>query len=397
MQTLSRKVQNVEDSQTLALTARAKRMKESGVDVVVLTAGEPDFPTPRHVKEAAIKAIEANFTYYTPNNGSRDLVDAVIRKFACDNDLHFEPDQILVSSGAKQSIFNALQAVCNKGDEVVILSPYWVSYPEIVKLVDAVPVIVGTTVEQGFRPDMRAIRRAIHQKTKAIIINSPCNPTGVAYTRSEMEDLAKIVKETGIYVISDEIYEKLVFDEHKHHSIGAIKSIRDQVVTVNGVSKAYAMTGWRIGFMGGPLSIMQMAARVQSQVTSCANSIAQKATVAALLGPTRDISAMVEGFQRRRDLACKALSSITCVQFVQPAGAFYVFFDVRHFYGRKSGDRAILNSADMTQYLLDHQHVAVVPGAAFGDDGCIRISYACGLAELTKGMERIREGLEALH
>jgi len=396
MQALSRKVRNVEESQTLARTARAKRLMDSGADVVSLTAGEPDFPTPRHVKEAAIKAIEANCTHYTPNNGDPDLVNAIIRKFSNENNLHFEPDQILVSSGAKQSIFNVLQAICNKGDEVVILSPYWVSFPEMVKLVDAVPVIVRSTVEQGFRPDMRAIRRAIHVKTKAIIINSPCNPTGVVLAKSELEDLAQIVKETGIYVISDEIYEKLVFDNHKHHSIGAIKSIRDQVVTVNGVSKAYAMTGWRIGFAGGPLPIVQMAARVQSQVTSGANSIAQKATVAALLGPMTDVNMMVEEFQQRRDIACKALTSIEGVRLVQPAGAFYVLFNVRGLYGRKFKGELIRNSEDMTQYLLEHHHVAVVPGAAFGDDGCLRISYACGSADLEKGLKRIQQGLKAL-
>lgn len=396
MQALSRKVQNVEESQTLARTARAKRLLDSGADIVSLTAGEPDFSTPRHVKEAAIKAIEANCTHYTPNNGNPDLIDAIIRKFSGENNLHFEPDQILVSSGAKQSIFNVLQAMCNKGDEVVILSPYWVSFPEMVKLVDAVPVIVRTTVERGFRPDLRAIRRAVHQKTKALIINSPCNPTGVVLTKSEIEDLAQIVKETGIYVISDEIYERLVFDGHKHQSIGAIKSVRDQVVTVNGVSKAHAMTGWRVGFAGGPLPLMQMAAKVQSQVTSGANSIAQKATVAALLGPMTDVNMMVEEFQRRRDMACRTLTTIEGVRVVRPEGAFYLFFDVHELYGSKFKGELIRNSADMAQYLLDHHHVAVVPGAAFGDDGCIRISYACSSGDLEKGLKRIQEGLNAL-
>ncbi len=396
MHPLSRKVQSVEESQTLALTAKARRLKDSGIDVISLTAGEPDFPTPRHVKEAAIKAIEANFTHYTANQGTPDLIQAILRKFSSDNDIHLEPGQILVSNGAKQSIFNALQAICNKGDEVVIISPYWVSYPEMVKLVDAVPVIVKTSVESGFRPDLRAIRRAINQKTKAIIINSPGNPTGVVYAQSELEDLALIVQETGIFVISDEIYEKVIYDAKRHFSIGSRRGMQDYVITVNGVSKAYAMTGWRIGYMGGPLPVVESAAKVQSQVTSNANSIAQKATVAALSGPTGDIDKMVEQFRLRRDSAINSLQEIPGVIVRQPEGAFYVFFQVKNFYGRKFKGQLIKNSADVSRHLLEHYHVATVPGFAFGDDACVRISYACSLTEIEKGTKRIKEGLLAL-
>ncbi|MFN0158381.1 MAG: pyridoxal phosphate-dependent aminotransferase [Bacteroidota bacterium] len=396
MHALSRKIQSIEESQTLALTAKARRLKEAGVDVISLTAGEPDFPTPRHVKEAAIKAIEADFTHYTANQGTPDLIQAIVKKFATENKIHFEPGQILVSSGAKQSIFNALQAICNKGDEVIVISPYWVSYPEMVKLVDAVPVIVRTSIETRFKPDLRAIRRVINQKTKAIIINSPGNPTGAVYSQSEFEDLARIVKETGIYVISDEIYEKVMYDERRHFSIGSGKGMHDHVITVNGVSKAYAMTGWRIGYMGGPLPIIEAAAKVQSQVTSNANSIAQKATIAALNGPTADIDKMVEQFGLRRDCAMTALRSIPGVVAEQPEGAFYIFFQVKNFYGRKFKQQLIKNSADMSQYLLDNFHVATVPGYAFGDDTCVRISYACSLSEIEKGTKRIKEGLTAL-
>lgn len=396
MLTLSGKIRSIEESQTLALTAKAKRMKESGIDVVSLTAGEPDFPTPRHVKEAAIMAIESNFTKYTPNSGTPDLVTAIIRKFSSENDLHFSPQQILVSSGAKQSIFNALQAICNKGDEVVFFSPYWVSYPEMVKMADAVPVIVPTSIENMFKPDLRKLRHAINAKTKALILNSPNNPSGVVFTRSELEDIAEIVREKGIFVISDEIYEKVMYDSNKHFSIGAIKAIRDQVITVNGMSKAFSMTGWRIGYAGGPLEVMELAAKVQSQVTSNANSIAQKAAERALTGPVGDIAQMVAEFKKRRDFVYHKLSEIPGVKVTLPGGAFYFLFDVSSYYGRKANGQAIWNSDDMGRYLLEKHHVAGVPGVAFGDDKTLRISYACSMQELEKGTERIRRGLESL-
>ncbi len=396
MRMLSRKVLQGEESQTLALADKARQMRAKGIDVVSLTAGEPDFPTPRHIKEAAIKAIEANFTKYTANQGIPDLIEAIIRKFSLENNLHFEPDQILVSTGAKQSIYNALQALINKGDEVVIVSPYWVSYPEMVKLVDGVPVIVQTGIEKQFMPDARAIRRAINAKTKAIILNSPNNPSGAVFTKSLVEELAAVVKETGVYVISDEIYEKVMYDENKHHCIGAMKNIRGQVITVNGVSKAFSMTGWRIGYMGGPREVVQAAAKFQSQVTSNANSIAQKACVTALTGSLRDLDSMVEEFRQRRDAACSALSGIPDVNVVVPGGAFYIFFGVSAFLDRNRGKRRIKSSTDLSGYLLDEHHVGTVPGSAFGDDSCVRISYACSMRELEKGLKRIKAGLTAL-
>ncbi len=397
MHTLSRKVQQAEESYTLAFAEKTRRLKASGFDVISLTAGEPDFPTPRHIKEAAIIAIEQNFTKYTATQGSPDLLKAIIKKFSLENDLHFEPHQILVSTGAKQCIYNALQAICNKGDEVVILSPYWVSYPEMVKLVDAVPVFVRTTSEQRFTPDVRDIRRAIHSKTKALILNSPNNPSGAVFSRSFLEEVAAITKETGIFVISDEIYEKIVYDEHKHFSIGSLKTIKDHVITVNGVSKAFSMTGWRIGYMGGPPAVMQAAAKFQSQVTSNANSIAQKATLAALSGPTNDLDTMVEEFKRRRDYAVESLSAIRDVKVSPPQGAFYIFFGVEKFYGRKFNGQLVLNSEDLAHYLLEQHHVGVLTGSAFGDDSCLRISYACSMSELEKGMKKLRAGLEALN
>lgn len=396
MPTLSTKLRTIEESQTLLLAAKARRMKAEGVDVVDLTAGEPDFPTPRHVKEAAIKAIEANFTKYTPNHGTPELIDAIIRKFSTDNDLHFERDQIVVSTGAKQAIFNVLQALCNKGDEVVFFSPYWVSYPEMIKMADAKPVVVPTRIEEGFRPNIRKLRQAINARTKALILNTPSNPTGVAFTRSELEEIAEVVRQTGIFVISDEIYEKVMYDGNTPFSIGSIKVIRDLVITINGVSKAYSMTGWRIGYGGGPRAVMEAAAKVQSQVTSGANSIAQKATLAALTGPSSTIHAMVEEFARRRDFVYSKLSRIPHLTVPLPGGAFYVFFDVSKYYGKHHKGRRILTSAGMGAYLLEEHHVAVVPGDAFGDDKCLRVSYACSISELEKGVERIARALEAL-
>jgi aspartate aminotransferase len=396
MPTLSTKLRGIEESQTLLLAAKARRMQTEGLDVVDLTAGEPDFPTPRHIKEAAIKAIEADFTKYTSNAGTPELIDAIIRKFSLENDLHFEREQIVVSSGAKQSIFNVLQAICNKGDEVVILSPYWVSYPEMIKMADAKPVIVPTRIEDGFRPNLRKLRAAINAKTKALILNFPCNPTGVALTRSEVEDIAELVRQTGIFVISDEIYEKVMYDGKKPFSIGSVKAIRDLVITVNGVSKAFAMTGWRIGYAGGPRQIMQGAAKVQSQVTSCPNSIAQKAALAALTGPSSTVHDMVKEFQLRRDFVHSKFSRVPSINILLPEGAFYFFFDVSKYYGKQYNGRRILNSAQMATYLLEQHHVALIPGEPFGDDTCLRISYACSLTELEKGVERIIRGLEIL-
>lgn len=396
MLSLSEKIRNIEESQTLALTAKAKRMRESGVDVVSLTAGEPDFPTPRHIKDAAIRAIEADFTKYTNSAGTPDLIDAIIRKFTHDNNLHFGRHQIVVSAGAKQSIFNVLQAICNRGDEVIFFSPFWVSYPEMVKLADAVPVAIATDIRNGFKPEIGKLRNAITGKTKALILNSPNNPSGIVFTRGELEEIGRLVRETNIFVISDEIYEKVIYNGHAHVSIGSIKSLRDHVITVNGVSKTFSMTGWRIGYAGGPQHVMEAAARVQSQVTSNANSIAQKATVAALTGPTSDIDLMVKEFKQRRDFVYGKLSSINGVQVMLPGGAFYFLFDVSGFYGRKFQGHIIANSTDMGTYLLEHHHVATVPGVAFGDDNCLRISYACSVQDLDKGLERISRGLESL-
>jgi aspartate aminotransferase len=394
---LSHKIQQIEESQTLAFTQRARQMKQSGIDVISLTAGEPDFDTPPHVKMAGVRAIDENFTHYTETNGIAGLVNAIIRKFERDNDLRFEASQILVSCGAKHSIYNAMQAICNKGDEVVIASPYWVSYPEIVKMADAKPVFVHATAESKFKITASQLRKAINDKTKAFIFNSPSNPTGAVYTQGEIEELADVIADTGIYVISDEIYEKIVYDGIQHFSIGSIKEIRDQVITVNGVSKAYAMTGWRIGYLGAATQVTEAAAKVQSQVTSNATSIAQRAAEIALTGPTEDVSAMSAEFMRRRDFIAGELSRVEGIDLVQPKGAFYLFPSVANFVGKRVDGKIMRDDFDITMFLLEGEHAAVIPGSPFGAKNFLRISYACSMKELEKGVQRLKSGFKKLH
>jgi aspartate aminotransferase len=396
MKSLSLKVQQIEESQTLALTQTARALKEAGVDVVSLTAGEPDFNTPPHVKMAAIQAIEENFTHYTANQGIPQLVKAVVEKFERDNGLHFEPSQILVSSGAKHSIFNALQAICNRGDEVIVPAPYWVSYPEMVKLVDAKPVIVRTSQEAQFKMTPRQLRHAVNTKTKALLLNTPSNPTGAVYSQGELEELAEVVKETGIYVIADEIYEKVIYDGARHFSLGSIKEIRDQVVTVNGVSKAYAMTGWRIGYLGAAHAIAEAAAKVQSQVTSNANSIAQRAAVAALTAPTNDVEVMVKEFLRRRDFVVGELGKIAGLDVPIPKGAFYLFPSVKAFVGKRVNGKLIKDDAALCRFFLEEEHLVMVPGGPFGTKNHIRLSYASSLNELEKAVDRLARGFRTL-
>ncbi|MBI5216072.1 MAG: pyridoxal phosphate-dependent aminotransferase [Ignavibacteriae bacterium] len=396
MKSCSLKIQQLEESQTLALTSLARKLKEQGVDVLSLTAGEPDFPTPAHIKMAAIQAIEENFTRYTANEGIPQLIKAITQKFEKDNNLVFQPDQIVVSTGAKQAIFNSLQAICNPGDEVVIPAPYWVSYPEMVKLVDANPVFVNAMHDAGFKITARQLRQAINAKTKALIFNSPSNPTGAVYSQGEIEELADVIAETGIYVVSDEIYEKVVFDGAKHFSIGSIKQIKEQVVTVNGVSKAYSMTGWRIGYLGAKKEIAQAAAKIQSQVTSNANSIAQKAAVAALSNHSSELGEMVTEFKRRRDYAVEQLKQVPEVEVDFPKGAFLLFPYVGAFAGKRHNGKVLKDDMDICQYLIEEEHLVLVPGSAFGAKNYLRLSYACSMKELEEGVKRLRRGLEKL-
>ncbi len=393
---LSRRVREIEESQTLALTALALKLKAEGVDVISLTAGEPDFPTPAHIKQAAVKAIEEDFTHYTANNGIPELRTAIAQKFARDNNLHFKPEEILVSCGAKHSIFNAVQALCDSGDEAVVISPYWVSYPEIVKLANGKPVIVQTSADADFKLTAAQLRRAVTSRTKLLILNSPGNPTGTVYTREEIEELAQVVHAAGIFVIADEIYEKVIYGGIEHFSIGSINRIADQVITVNGVSKAFAMTGWRIGYIGGRKDVVAAAAKVQSQTTSNPTSISQKAALAAITGPEDDLKKMTAEFQRRRDFLCKQLGSVKEFQFRIPQGAFYLFPKIDSLYGRIGNNLVLKNSGDLSQYLLKQARVASVPGTAFGAKDYIRLSYAYSVGTLETAVERIRSAVSEL-
>lgn len=396
MKSLSRTVAKAESSQTLALSALAKKLHAEGVDVVTLTAGEPDFPTPFHVKEAAKKAIEDNQTTYTHNAGIPELRQAIAEKFRRDNGLAFDTSQILVSNGAKHSLFNTLKAICNKGDEVIIPSPYWVSYPQMVALVDAKPVFVQTTQEGGFKMTAAQLRGAITRKTKALLFCTPSNPTGAVYSREEIEELAHVVEETDIYVIADEIYEKVIYDGAKHFSMGSLPAVKDHVITVNGVSKAYSMTGWRIGFLGGRRDIVAAAEKVQSQITSNASSISQHAALAALTGPEDELRAMAAEFLRRRDFICQAVTSIRGVTCHHPQGAFYVFPNVSAYFGATYRSAEMRSGDDIGRFLLDEERVVVVPGSGFGSRDHVRISYACSMNELEKAAERLDRGFKKL-
>jgi len=396
MKSLSKKVAQAEASQTLALTALAKKMKAEGMDVVSLTAGEPDFPTPRHIKDAAIKAIEDNFTKYTVNAGIPELRSAIVEKLKRDNNIVVEPSQILVSNGAKHSIYNALQAICNKGDEVIIPAPYWVSYPEMVKLVDAVPVIVKSTEKTDFKISAAQLKKAITKKTKALILNSPSNPTGSVYSQRELEAIAEVVKKTGIFVIADEIYEKVIYDGVKHFSLASIPAIKDLIITVNGVSKAYSMTGWRIGFLAASKAIVEATDKVQSQVTSAPNSIAQKAALAAFTGSDDEVWKMTAEFKNRRDYIYKEMASIPGVTTTNPEGAFYLFPNVGECIGKSFNGAKMKSVDDIAQFLIKEAQVVTVPGSGFGAKNNIRLSYACSMQELEKAVSRMREAFAKL-
>ena len=394
---ISKKIAKLEESQTQALAARARKMRADGIDVISLTAGEPDFPTPQFIKDAAIRAINENFTKYTSNQGIPELLHAITHKFQNDNDLKFDSSQILVSCGAKHSVYNALQALCDKGDEVIVPAPYWVSYPEMVKLVDAKPVIVQTSPENHFKMTPAQLRRSVSKKTKALILCSPSNPTGAVYTPEEIYALAEVVAKTGIYVISDEIYEKIIYDGYQHVSIGSIDPIRDQVVTVNGVSKVFSMTGWRIGYMGARKDIVQAAEKIQSQMTSNASSISQKAALAAL---TTDLSgevrAMVNEFDRRRKYLLGEMDKIKNLKYIYPRGSFTLFVNIKPFLRTKLNGHAITTSDEVVDFFLNEHNVAMVPGSGFGAPHWMRLSYACSMEDLQKAVRRLSNGFGEL-
>ncbi len=397
MKPISKKIASLEESQTQLLASRARQLKAEGIDVVSLTAGEPDFPTPQLVKDAAIRAIRENFTKYTANQGIPELLKAISEKFHRDNAIQFSPSQILVSCGAKHSIYNALRAICDRGDEVIIPAPYWVSYPEMVKLVDAKPVIVPTLAKHQFKMTAAQFKKAISRKTKALILCSPSNPTGSVYSQEEIEQLARIVEKTGIYVISDEIYEKVIYDHMKHFSMGSVDAVRNQVVTVNGVSKVFSMTGWRIGYMGAHKDIIQAAEKVQSQTTSNASSISQKAALAALTNDLdSEVRVMVEEFDRRRHFLVREMKKIPQIEFIYPKGSFTLFLNVKSYLHKRIQGKQIKTSDSLCDYFLNEHSVAMVPGTGFGAPEWMRISYACSMADLEKGAERLHRGFGEL-
>jgi aspartate aminotransferase len=394
---LARRVKEIKPSPTLAVDAKAKALLAEGIDVVGFGGGEPDFDTPDNIKEAAIKAIKSGFTKYTPAGGTEELKKAVCQKFKQDNNLDYTPPEILISCGAKHSLYNICQALFEEGDEVLIPAPYWVSYPDMVMLAGGTPVIIKTTEKTGFRLTAQDLEKAITPKTKALILNSPSNPTGASYSKEDLTAIARVVLKKGIIVISDEIYEKLIYDGFQFSSIASCDpALKPLTLVVNGVSKSYSMTGWRIGYAAGPKDVISAMTNIQSQSTSNPTSIAQKASLEALNGPQDFIPMMVKEFDRRRTYMVDRLNAMPGVSCFKPSGAFYAFPNVSGVYGRKAGSLTIADSSTFTQYLLESVNVAVVPGVAFGADKNIRLSYATSFANIEKGLDRIQKAIEAL-
>lgn len=390
---LSDRINNLTTSQTLAMAALARELKAQGKDIISLSLGEPDFNTPDFIKAAAKQAIDDNYSTYTPVDGYVELKDAICRKFKRDNQLDYKPANIVVSTGAKQSLYNIAQAMINPGDEVILPAPYWVSYYEIIKLSGGVPVEVPTTVDTDFKITAEQLEKAITPKTKMMWYSSPCNPSGSVYSREELTALAQVLeKHPNIFVVSDEIYEHINFSG-TFCSIASIPGMFDKTITVNGVAKAFAMTGWRIGYIGAPEFIAKACTKMQGQVTSGANSIAQRATIAAVDADPSVLSDMVKAFHSRRDLVVKQMKEIPGIKLNVPEGAFYVFPDVSSFFGKTLNGTVIGDADDFSMYLLSQANVATVTGDAFGNPNCIRISYATSEDLLTEAIKRIKEAL----
>lgn len=395
---ISKRASSISPSMTLAISAKEKQMKAAGIDVIGFGAGEPDFDTPQPIKEAGIAAINSGFTKYTASSGIPELKKAVSEKFKRDNNLDYPPSQILISCGAKHSLFNALFVLCDEGEEVIIPAPYWVSYEEQVKMAGAAPVIINETREENdFKLTGELFRQAISNKTKVLLLNSPCNPTGLVYEREELEELAGIAVEKGIYIISDEVYEYIIYDGKKHFSLASLNpQIKDLTITINAVSKSYSMTGWRIGYAAGPKEIIDAMDNVQSHSTSNPASMAQKAALAALTGPQEYIGFMVAAFDKRRRYIVERLNKIKGFSCRTPAGAFYAFPNVSGVFGLRFNGKTIEDSFSLTEFLLDQARVAVVPGDAFGAPGYLRLSYATSDENIEKGLDRIEEAVAGL-
>ena len=394
MLSLSQKSESITPSSTLAITAKITAMQAEGIDVIKFAAGEPDFDTPDYIKEAAITAINEGFTKYTSASGIPELKEAVVEKFKRDNGLIYKPSQVIVSCGAKHTIYNILQSICNPGDEVIFAAPYWVSYIEMVKLADATPIVIETTASQNFSMTPEQIESVVSDKTKAIIIGSPSNPTGTVYHPDTLKQIAEIAVKGQFYVISDEIYESLLYDGLTHQGIASFgKDIQDITFVVNGVSKAYSMTGWRIGYTAGPEKAIQGMSRIQSHSTSNPTSISQKAALAALSGSQEAVETMRQAFEERRNAIAQRFDEIEGVTYIKPQGAFYIFPDFSAHYGRTINGRVINGSMDMAAHLLEDAKVGVIPGNGFGADKHLRLSFAISLEEINRGLDRIKKAL----
>ena len=394
---LSKKAQSIESSVTLAITAKAKELKESGVDIVSFSAGEPDFNTPKNIIDAAIKAMENGNTKYTNTNGVISLREAICKKFKDDNGLVYNPSQIVVSTGAKQSIANALLAILNPGDEVIIPTPYWVSYPELVALADGKAVFVESHEEYSYKFTKENLEKVVTSKTKAIILNTPNNPTGAVYSRSELVEIAEFAEKYNLIIISDEIYEKLIYGEKKHISIASIsQDAYERTIVINGLSKSYAMPGWRLGYCGASEKIARLMTNIQSHMTSNVCSITQYAAIEALSGPQDKVNEMIIEFEKRRDYMVETLKNIKKFSIIEPEGAFYIMINIDKCLGKEINGQKIENSMDFSSKLLEYEKVAVIPGKAFGLDNYIRVSYATSMELIEKGLKRINKFIDKL-
>jgi aspartate aminotransferase len=394
---LADRVSQINEPQTIAMSKKARALQAAGHDVINLSLGEPDFHTPDHIKIAAKAAIDENFTYYTPVAGIPDLKAAISTKFKTENNLDYTPEQIVVSTGAKHAIMNAFMAIINPGDEVIIPTPYWVSYSEMVKLLGGIPVFIKGTIENQFKITAQQLEKAISPKTKAFIFSSPCNPTGSVYHENELAALASIFENhPEIFIISDEIYEYIYFED-KPKSIGSFKDLINRTITINGMSKGFAMTGWRIGYLGAPTAVAIACEKIQSQYTSATSGISQKAALAALNHNKNASIEMVTAFKKRRSIVKDGLEKIPGLICNHPEGAFYFFPDISAYFGKQFNGKTIENSTDLCNYILEEHHVSFVPGTAFGDDNCIRISYASSEEKLIKACQRLEAAFSALH
>ena len=396
MQQVSNRLKQLSESATLAMARMSRELKAQGHNVIALSLGEPDFDTPEFIKESAKNAIDNNYSHYTPVPGLLELREAISKKLKRDNKLDYSPDQIVVSTGAKQSIANVCLSLLNSGDEVILPAPYWVSYYELVKLGEAIPIVVKSSIDNDFKMSPQALENAISPNTKMVIFSSPCNPSGTVYSQQELEELAKVLENyPNIFVVSDEIYELINFGV-KHFSIARIDSIRDRVITVNGVSKGFAMTGWRVGYIAAPQWISSACNKIQGQVTSATCAIAQKATETAMLASPSEVEHMRIAFHKRRDLMLEMLSKIPGIKTNKPDGAFYIFPDISHYFGKSDGKKTIYNSNDFCMYILNDAYVALVAGEAFGSPNCVRISYAANEENLIEAVKRMKKSLAKL-